>query len=1497
MEPLVSIILTLYNGERFVRQAIQSVQAQTWKNWEMIVVDDASSDGSAEAVEAIDDPRISLIRLEKNGQVCNAHRVGDRAAKGEFIAVLDKDDAWEPAKLEKQMAYMAAHPEAGACFTRVSFMDEEGRAVSHPFMEQIFTAPNRDREAWVHDLMTKGNCLCHSSALIRKDVLEEIGGYNYLFLQLQDYDLWLRIALLRDLYVIQEPLVRYRRFEDSGSLSQNDADRDRRTFFEYARIVGTTVREMDADLFRRAFAGEMRFRNAASPEEILCEKAILLASDHLVTNCKGEAFALFAELFRSEKGIAVLRDQYGLTQHDVYRMTGKPIQYDRTTEQVITRLSGDLEAGAQREKELNTRLQDAGETIRLNGEALRAQAEAMREQEVSLREANLTVQSQREEIRAMDETIREKDDAIRGKDEAIRQKDEAIRSAGETIRVLGDRAHRAESDFAEIQGSFFWRLTGPARKTGIWVKKAISKNEKLYLAARIGKVALRNGPKEAGRRYRDYKKYQARAAQYGAESGGAAEQDSASVLKTATGWTSRVERQLAPCTGDILFSVLVPLYNTPDVFLREMIESVQNQTYDNWQLCLADASDAQHPGVEKICRAYAEKDPRIVYRKLEKNLMISGNTNAALSMADGDYIALLDHDDLIAPFALEDNERAIREKGWDVLYSDEDHLLMDGTHGNPLYKPDYSPDLLHMQMYICHFLVVRRELMEAVGGFRTDYDGSQDYDLMLRLSEKTGKVGHIPELLYTWRESPSSTAANADSKPYAQTAGQKALNDHLKRVYGDEARADEYEWLFVYDARYPLPKDTKVSIIIPMKDKWELTDACIRSIEEKSTWRNFEILVLDNRSAEKATFDWFEKIAKEFPEVRVMKADMEFNWSKINNFGYRHADGDVIIFLNNDTLVITPDWMERLSEKALRDETGCVGPLLLYEDGTIQHAGVVVGMGGWADHLFKGMQPVHYGAPFISPMVTRNVTAVTGACTAVSRKTLEKIGLYDESFIICGSDVELGIRASQAGLYNVYDATVKLYHLESKSRDSYIPEEDFKRSWEVYTPYREGRDPFFNENLDRDSAAPKERPRFPVYAVKTEEKAARPAREKAPRARKTVPVSSLAIAEVRPMYPRVDKTEGRRLNLIIPSVDVKHVFGGIATALNFFEDLVQTSGWDARIITVDAEYNAASSVRLPGYEEVRADRDSSLRRQIVSMVQRDRATLAVRGDDVFVVTGWWTAYMFRSVYHWQRRNWPDRKAWPMIYLIQDSEPGFYPWSSRYLMAESTYRMDLPVYAVFNSGLLKDYFDAKQYTFEASWSFEPMLNRSLKSFLPENRRATKKKQILVYGRPGTPRNAFELLCMALSEFAALRPENREWTFLSAGEEHDNVDLGHGAVLRSLGKLSLEEYARIMLETYAGVSLMVSPHPSYPPLEMATFGIQTVVNRFGAKDLSRFSPCMVNVESCSAEEIARKLDEVCAGYHSEVSWQVNESYLAEGHAFGTAVAEIAEALNKA
>jgi len=637
---------------------------------------------------------------------------------------------------------------------------------------------------------------------------------------------------------------------------------------------------------------------------------------------------------------------------------------------------------------------------------------------------------------------------------------EALQSAN---RQLDDRCNVAEQNYAVISKAFFWKITKPARAIVDGTKRLIGKNQRLYNTLRSAKWTLRHGPKEARRRKNEL----------GAAGAGTPLIDAGHSAEKTPLQTAIIHSNAGVINGEICFSVIVPLFNTESLFLREMIESVLGQTYANWQLCLADASDDAHSYVGDICREYAARDNRVNYYRLERNLMISGNTNAAEAQAKGEFIALLDHDDLLVSNALEWNANEIARTGCDVLYSDEDHLLLNGKHGSVLHKPDWSPHLLNSQMYICHLLVIRKALFDQIGGFRSAFDGSQDYDLILRLSEQTTKIKHIPEILYTWRESLTSTAINADSKPYTQLAGLHALNDHLKRVYGPDAHADESEYLFVYDARYPLPVDTMVSIIIPMKDKWELTEACIKSIEDKSTWKNYEIIILDNRSKEKGTYKWLKSVRKNNPRVQVVKADMEFNWSKLNNFGMQHAKGDVYIFLNNDTLVISPDWMERLSEKALLNEVGAVGPLLLYEDDTIQHAGVVVGFGGWADHVFKGMKPVHYGSPFISPMVTRNVLAVTGACMAVSQKTIEKIGGFDETFIICGSDVELCIRAHERGLFNIYDAGTRLYHLESKSRDSYIPDNDFKRSYECYTPYREGVDPYYNKNLDRNSVIPR----------------------------------------------------------------------------------------------------------------------------------------------------------------------------------------------------------------------------------------------------------------------------------------------------------------------------------------------------------------------------------------------------------------------------------------
>jgi len=526
--------------------------------------------------------------------------------------------------------------------------------------------------------------------------------------------------------------------------------------------------------------------------------------------------------------------------------------------------------------------------------------------------------------------------------------------------------------------------------------------------------------------------------------------------------------------GTVKFSILVPLYNTPEQFLIEMIESVLAQSYKNWELCLADGSDSNSEWIENICCGYMTEDDRVKYIKLEENLGISGNTNKCVDIATGDYITLLDHDDILWPNALYENAAAIKITGADVLYSDEDRIGIDNSyHSSPFFKPDWSRDLLYSQNYICHLMVFKAELLEKAGLFNPAFDGSQDYDLVLRLSEYTELFYHIPKILYSWREQPSSTSTNPDSKPYAQNAGLDALNTHLNRRYCGVAEATPADMLFVWDTRFKtMTESPLISIIIPMKDNAILTDRCIQSIIGKSTYKNWEIILVDNGSSEEATFDWFERVKKQDTRISVIRADFEFNWSKVNNLGIKSARGDAFIFLNNDTIVITPDWIERLCENAFRDDIGAVGPLLIYEDGIIQHAGVVVGMGGWADNVFRGASAKHAHSPYVSPIVNRNVMAVTGACLCVSRRTIEKIGVFNEEFIVCGSDVELCIRAYENGLRNMYNANVRLYHLESKTRDSFIPKVDFEMSSEAYKNYRENTDPFFNPNLDINAVIP-----------------------------------------------------------------------------------------------------------------------------------------------------------------------------------------------------------------------------------------------------------------------------------------------------------------------------------------------------------------------------------------------------------------------------------------
>ncbi|MGN0342939.1 MAG: glycosyltransferase [Roseburia sp.] len=930
----------------------------------------------------------------------------------------------------------------------------------------------------------------------------------------------------------------------------------------------------------------------------------------------------------------------------------------------------------------------------------------------------------------------------------------------------------------------------------------------------------------------------------------------------------------AAAYSDIKISVIMPTYNVEIKWLEKAIRSVTQQVHPNWELCIADDCSTDKRVPEYLSQL---TDPRIKVVLLDQNVGISDATNAAAELATGEYMALMDNDDALTPNALYEIAACIKKNHSDIIYSDHDIIDENDQHQQPLLKPSWSPDLMRCQMYVGHLLAFKSELYRSVGGLRKEFNGSQDYDLMLRMMEQAERIDHVEKILYSWRSLPTSTATNPDSKPYAQTAGLNAIQAHLDRVYGEgKATVAETKDYYVYDVRYPVEQKPLVSLIIPIRDHIDYLQKLVASIDAKTAYPNYEYVILNNNSEEQATFDYLKELEKR-DNAKVVDAPIEFNWSKLNNLGIEHASGDVFLFMNNDMEVITEDWLDRLVENALREEVGVVGPLLLYEDGTIQHAGVVVGIGGWADHIFKGMNPVHYGSPFLSPMVTRNVLAVTGACMAISRKTIQEIGTFNEDFQICGSDIEMCIRAYEHGLYNVYTPFVRLYHYESKSRSSYIPKIDFEMSAKVYKPYL-GKDPFYNGQLDYSQSKPTADPvKSAVYTL------SQPKKKKKMKLRETLataaaPDNSYSIPEIGPYSLRPVNYARKRMNLLVPSVNAEHVFGGISTALKFFEYLCQATGYDRRIILTDAAPHKEEIKKYQGlgYSLVDCMEDSDATSQLVPYSDRYQKSIPVSENDYFMMTGWWTAHCIQEAYMMQEGQsglTPNK----FLYFIQDYEPGFYPWSSQYLLADATYRCKYDQIAVFNTSLLQNYMKQLGYQFYREYAFEPVLNDGLKKCLDQvaNQDIRKKKQILLYGRPGTKRNAFELIVTALRKWVWMQPDVEEWKILSAGEAFDPVYLGNGKKIESVGKLSIEEYGQTLQESYAGISLMVSPHPSYPPLEMATFGVKVLTNTYANKDWKDFSENVVVVEQVTALGIARQLTEICNGYQETVHLTVPDS----------------------
>lgn len=658
--------------------------------------------------------------------------------------------------------------------------------------------------------------------------------------------------------------------------------------------------------------------------------------------------------------------------------------------------------------------------------------------------------------------------------------------AQERCADLSDRVVLLESQVEELQfkldrirNNRLWKLSKPVR--GVFH----------FLARQKERLGYWGSPKNILKKMMAKSRQRAQMESYGTGSFPAPEQ-------AAAQRAAQFERM-------VKFSILVPLWNTPREYLKEMLDSVVRQTYANWELCLADGSDDEHGYVGQICEEYRrQSDGRILYRKLEKNEGIAGNTNKCYEMAGGEYIGLFDHDDILHPSVLYEYAKAINEQGADYLYCDET-TFRGGSINKMLtmhFKPDYAPDNLRANNYICHFSVFSRELLEGTELFRPDFDGSQDHDMILRLTDRAGKVVHVPKLMYYWRSHAGSVAAGIEAKPYAIKAAKGAIADHL-RAHGmnhftiTSTRACET----IFRIRYQILGNPKISIVIPNKDHMEDLSRCVSSILEKSTYDHYEILIVENNSEEDSIWDYYSRLlGYDYREAQkgtgknvcgdtdggilrsrdgrtaVVTYKGSFNYSAVNNLGARYADGEYLLLLNNDTEVITSNWMEELLMYAQREDVGAVGAKLYYPDMTIQHAGVVLGLGA---HRTAGH--THYKVPkqnlgYMGRLCyAQDVSAVTGACLMVKKRLYLEVGGLDEEFAVSLNDVDFCLKLREKGLLNVFTPFAELYHYESVSRglddrgekaERYNWEsEKFREKWKRQL---EAGDPYYNPNFSLD---------------------------------------------------------------------------------------------------------------------------------------------------------------------------------------------------------------------------------------------------------------------------------------------------------------------------------------------------------------------------------------------------------------------------------------------
>jgi GT2 family glycosyltransferase len=876
-----------------------------------------------------------------------------------------------------------------------------------------------------------------------------------------------------------------------------------------------------------------------------------------------------------------------------------------------------------------------------------------------------------------------------------------------------------------------------------------------------------------------------------------------------------------------LFSILVPVYKVPLSVLQAMVDSVIAQTYDKWELCIVHGYAEDQEG-RKYLLSVAARDSRLRIKLLDENMGISGNSNLALEMAKGDFIALLDHDDLLAPFALYEAAAFLDEKPETcLLYSDHDYIQgADAVRFSPLFKPDWSPEIMFSANYITHLTIIRTDLVRQVGGLDPSTDGAQDWDLFMRVAENTKRIEHIPKVLYHWRVHAESTALNGEAKSYAEDAQLLALSRHMDRI-GMPA-APERTNCGLLHVRWRVSADRLVSIIIPTRDKVDLLRTCITSILERTDYPAYEVLVIDTGSSEPATREYYQTL-QDIRQIRVLDYQGPFNYSAVNNFGAHQANGDLLLFLNNDTEITHPEWIRELGGWASWSEIGIVGGKLLLPGGTIQHAGVVIGLSGFADHPFAGLPSFTYGM-YGSTEWYRNYLAVTGACMMMRKEVFDALGGFDESFVLCGSDVEICLRAREHQYRVVYNPFALLIHHERQTRGNDIPPGDFSASYKHYGRYLQGGDPYWNSNLSvwrKEIALRSKHEQTSLQFVEsylrnlsefdrksgladTAKKVLAPASGPS-EAEQLVSWFDFSEDEVRELKEQAVAVTGyRKVTTIVWFIPpfVNAFYGGIYTILRFAEYWRASAGVHNLFAICGSVDHTVMLDRIKQVIPECAKSDVLILPEIKSVKQLPET-------DAAICTLWTTAY-FAMRY---------RKVARRFYFIQDYEPAFYSAGSASSLVESTYRLGF--YGITNTVSLRESYE-KEFGGKAV-HFTPCVNQKLFRPSDEKRAAAEQRpwQVSCYARPTHSRNAFELLSAAVRKLKA-RLGNRV-RIVTAGENWDPADYDLDGVVENRGLLPYEDTARLYRESDVGVVLMLTRHPSYIPMELMASGCLVVTNR--------------------------------------------------------------------